>query len=112
MPENVEEADDAHLACVMHKPHPFTGEQIAADAEGLDPRVEPFQLTENFGGVKISGRLSGDDGKFHRSGNGYIAQARTIPPRKSEKKTRRKKRMRSARVSFQSSAKNTPVATA
>ena len=111
MAEDVEETDDAHLARVMHEAHPFAREEIAADAEGFDRRIEALQLAQNFGGVQIAGGLTGD-GEFHCSGNGYISQASAMPPRKSEQKTSRKKRIRSARVSFHSSAKKRPVATA
>ena len=112
MAQDVEEADDAHLARVMHEAHPFAREQIAADAEGLDRRIEALQLAQNFGGVQIAGGLTGDDGEFHRSGNGNITHASAMPPKKSEQKMTRNMRIRSARVSFQSSAKKMPVAMA
>jgi hypothetical protein len=62
--------------------------------------------------VEIAGGLTGDDGKFHRSGNGNITHANAMPPKKSEQKMTRKVRIRSARVSFHNSAKKMPVATA
>jgi hypothetical protein len=50
----------------MQEAHPFAGEQIAADAEGLDRRIEALQLAKDFGGVEITGCLTGDDGEFHQ----------------------------------------------
>src|SRR5437879_4427974 len=112
MAEDVEEADDAHLAGVMHQTHPFAREQIAADAEGLDRWIETLDLAQHFGGVQIAGGLTGDDGQFHRSGNGNISHASAMPPKKSEQKMTRNVRIRSARVPFQSSAKKMPGAIA
>jgi len=48
----------------MHEAHAFAREEIAADAERLDIRIETLQLAKNFGGVKIAGGFTGDDGEF------------------------------------------------
>ena len=62
MPQDVEEADDAHLPGVMEQAHPLGGEEIAADAERLELRVEHLQLAHDLGRVEIAGSLAGDDG--------------------------------------------------
>ena len=51
MAEDVEEADDAHLAGVMEERHPLAREQVAADAEHLQFRIELLQLAHDFGRV-------------------------------------------------------------
>ena len=97
--QDVEQSDDAHLARVMEERHPLAREQIAADAERLQRRIELLQLADDFGRVEIAGGLAGDDGELHRSaGTGTSAQPSAIPPKKSEQKMTRKKRMRSRRA--------------
>jgi len=48
MPQDVEEADHAHFPGVVEETHPLAGQQIAADAEGLDGRIEALQLAEDL----------------------------------------------------------------
>src|SRR6185295_3881928 len=78
--KNIEEADDPHLPGMVKQLHSLGREQVAADPEHFERWVENFELPDHFGGVQIAGCLTGDDGKFHRSGNGYISQARAMPP--------------------------------
>jgi hypothetical protein len=73
---------------------------LAREIEALGPRC-------------LVNRQPATGNLLHRpSGNGYITHPSTIPPMKRAAKTSRKKRIRSARVGFQSSAKKSDAATA
>ena len=95
----------------MDQLHPLLREEIAADPERLQPRLEFLQLAKDMRGVQIAGRLAGNDRDFHL-GSGNIVQASAMPPKKRATKTQMKKRMRSLFVLFQTSAKNADVQTA
>ena len=110
--QNVEKSDDAHLADVMQDAHAFAGEEIAADAERFELRIELLQLAQHFSCVQIAGRFTGHDGDLHFSGNGYIAQASAIPPKKSERNIQMKNRIRSRRSERHKIAKKSAVAIA
>jgi hypothetical protein len=48
----------------MQDAHSLARQQIAADAKGLQPGVEAFQMANHFGGVQIARGLAGDDGQL------------------------------------------------
>ena len=96
----------------MDQSHALRHEEIASDAEGIELRIELFQLAQNFRGVQIAGCFAGHDRDFHRGGINTIAHPNAMPPKKREMKTMMKKRIRSRRSLRHNSAKKSAVAAA
>ncbi len=75
MPQDVEQPHDGHLPGVVQQLHAFLRQQIAADPERRERRIERLQLVDDLGGVEVTGSFSCDDRELHARSEGRRQKA-------------------------------------